>query len=226
MEIYTIPGLMATCFLIHQNRNLFLIDTGFLGFGKRILKKIFKIGKQPRDLKLIVVSHAHIDHFGGLHELDTYTNALVGCHKLEYEAVSSGSKNISPPVTRSGRILTSLANFSLPFMKTQGVTPQLHLGDETSLEEFGLNGKVIHTPGHTGGSVSIVLEDGSAFTGDLIMGKTPVNKKPSLGAFAENLSDLRNSWIKILRAGAKIIYPAHGKPFTAPELEEAVEKYF
>lgn len=223
MEIYAIPGLIATCFLIKQ-KDLLLIDTGFLGFGKRILKKISKIGKQPRDLKLVVVTHAHIDHFGGLHEVHEHSDALVGCHELDHKGVSRGSKEISPPLTKGGEILSSLASFSLPFMKTRGVAPHVHLEDEMSLEKFGFSGKVIHTPGHTRGSVSVVLEDGSAFTGDLVMGKTAVNDKPSLGAFAENLGDLYRSWLKILKAGAKIIYPAHGKPFSSSELEDLLEK--
>ncbi len=226
MEIYTIPGLMATCFLIHQNKNLFLIDTGFLGFGKKILKKILKIGRQPQDLKLIMVSHSHIDHCGGLKEVKSHTKALVGCHKLDGEDVICGSKRISPPITSSGKILSPLAHFSLPFLKTKGTIPHLHLEEGMLLEEFGLNAKVIHTPGHTQGSISILLEDGSAFTGDLIMGKTVINDEPSLGAFAEDLNNLRESWVKILKAGAKTIYPAHGRPFTASELGEALDKYF
>jgi glyoxylase-like metal-dependent hydrolase (beta-lactamase superfamily II) len=95
-----------------------------------------------------------------------------------------------------------------------------------SLEGFGLNGKVFHTPGHTNGCVSLVLEDGRAFTGDLVTGKTVTNDKPSLGSFADSLHDTYRSWIKILQSGAKIFYPAHGGPFTASELEYALDKHF
>lgn len=221
MKIYAIPGLVASCYII-KDSGLFLIDTGFLGFGKRILKKIQKIGKN-RDLKLIVVSHDHIDHFGGLHEVHACSGAPVACHKLDSEGVSSASIKISPPVTAFGKGLEYFTNLFFPFLQTRGVTPQVHLTDGMSLEEFGLRGQVIHTPGHTKGSISILLEDGSAFVGDLVMGKTIINNHPSPGAFAENLSELRESWIKILTSGAKTIYPAHGNPFAAAELENLIK---
>ncbi len=130
------------------------------------------------------------------------------------------------PVSKGGEFLSILADYSLPFIKTRGVTPHCNFEDGMSLEKFGLEGRVFHTPGHTNGSISLLLENGSAFTGDLIMGKTIVKPKPSLGAFANSLGDLYNSWIKILKSGAKKFYPAHGTPFNANELEEAIERDF
>lgn len=225
MDIYVIPGLIATCFLIEQGSKLFLIDTGFLGFEKKILSKIRRIGRKPSDLKLIVLTHDHIDHFGGLPDVYKKSQALVGCHELDGQGVKEGSKEISPPVNRAGKMLEALTKFSRPFIKTRGVAPHVHLRDEMSLKEFGLAAKIIHTPGHTKGHISVLLEDGSAFTGDLVMGKTVVNKKPSLGSFAENLKDVCRSWSKLLKSGAKMIYPAHGNPFPASELEELIEKH-
>ncbi|MFZ3062579.1 MAG: MBL fold metallo-hydrolase [Actinomycetota bacterium] len=224
IKIYLIPGLIASCYLIEQKGRLFLIDTGFLGFAGRILKKIQRIGRKPQDLNLIAVTHDHCDHFGSAREVHKESNALVGCHELDYEGVKRGSKKISPPVSHSGKVLSFLASRSMPLMNLKGVTPHVTLHDGMSLEEFGLSGKVVHTPGHTKGSVSVVLEDGSAFIGDLVMGKTVVNNKPSRGAFAEDVNALYRSWVKIIEAGAKKIYPAHGNPFSAQELEELVSR--
>lgn len=224
MNIYAVPGLIATCFLIEQGRRLFLVDTGFLGFERKILNTIRQIGRKPSDLELVVVTHDHIDHFGGLNGVCEQSHALVGCHELDQKGIEEGSRKISPPVNRAGRTLDALARYSLPFFKTRGVKPHLHLHDEMSLEQFGLSGKIIHTPGHTRGHVSVVLEDGSALTGDLVMGKTVVNKKPSLGSFAESLKDVYASWKKILKSGARTIYPAHGNPLSAGELEELIER--
>ncbi len=224
MEIYKIQGLIANCFLIKQSDKLFLFDTGYLGLGKRIIKKIFHIGKNPSDLSLILVTHAHLDHFGGLFDVYHHSKAIIGCHEYEFKRTSMGSKKISPAISKAGQFVSGLASLSLPFIKSKRVLPHIKVKDGMSLEGFGLNAQVIHTPGHTKGHISIVLEERVAFTGDLIMGKTITNQKPHLGIFAENINEIYESWMKILKTGAKVFYPAHGRPFTASELEVAIEE--
>lgn len=171
------------------------------------------MGKEPRNLKLTIFSHSHIDHFGELNEVYQHSKAPIACHQLDFEKIKHGSKTISTPITRGGKILKKLAHLSLPHIKTKGVEPHLLLNDGADLSEFGLEGKIVHTPGHTQSSISLVLENEIAFTGDLVMGKTIANKQPSHGAFADSLTDLYQSWLKILKAGAKVIFPAHGRPF-------------
>jgi len=222
MKIHEIPGLFSSCFLIEDN-GLFLIDTGFLGFERKILKKIREIGRKPEDIELIIVSHGHLDHFGGLSGIHSLSGASVACHKSDYENVSRASKEISPSITVGAHILSLLARISMPFMKTQGVVPELILENGMLLEDFGLGAKVLHTPGHTSGSISVLLEDGSAFIGDLVMGKVPLKYKPLAPSFAEDMTSVYDSWKYLLESGARTIYPAHGHPFSDSELEELIE---
>jgi hydroxyacylglutathione hydrolase len=224
MKIHKVAGLMASCFLIEDD-GLFLIDTGFLGFEKKIIKKIRAIGRKPEDLRLILITHAHIDHFGGLGGIHSLSGAPVACHRLESEGVEKGSKDISPSISPWADVLSFLAAISLPFMRTQGVRPEVILEDGELLGDFGLGAKVLHTPGHTGGSISLLLEDGSAITGDLIMGRIPIRYKPLMPSFAEDTSSVYDSWQYLLKAGAKTFYPAHGHPFSASELEELIDAY-
>ena len=76
------------------------------------------------------------------------------------------------------------------------------------LQKIGINGFILHTPGHTSGSLSLILENEKAFVGDLIMNLPFSSLKP---LFAENLRQLYQSWNKILSYKIKILYPAHGK---------------
>ena len=84
-----------------------------------------------------------------------------------------------------------------------------------SLAEFGIPGKVIHTPGHSSGSISVLLETGDAFVGDLAMNGFPLRIGPGLPIFADDLQKVKESWKMLLDRGAKMIYPAHGNPFSA-----------
>jgi glyoxylase-like metal-dependent hydrolase (beta-lactamase superfamily II) len=90
-----------------------------------------------------------------------------------------------------------------------------------SLDDFGIPGKILYTPGHTYGSVSVVLESGEAFVGCLAQNRAPFVFRPKLPIYAKDLELLKESWIKVLNHGAKIIYPGHGKPFPI----EKITKY-
>jgi glyoxylase-like metal-dependent hydrolase (beta-lactamase superfamily II) len=91
-----------------------------------------------------------------------------------------------------------------------------------ALDEFGIPGRVLHTPGHSPGSVSILLDTGDAIVGDLAMNQIPLRFSPGLPIFAEDIEQVKTSCRLLLDQGAKTVYPAHGKPFAAEILREAV----
>ncbi len=219
MTIYRITGLFASSYLIEKGKRLFLVDTGFLGFHRDILKAIRHIGHNPDDLKLVILTHGHLDHCGGLKGLRDRTDCLVACHPLDAAGVAGGGKTVSPGLTKPGKFLEFLSHVSLPFFWNKGVQPDLSVTDGAPLAEFGLPARVIHTPGHTAGHISILLDDGRAITGDLVLGKTLFCPQPSSGSMALNTADVRDSWLKIIKSGAQRLFPAHGASFSVAELK-------
>jgi len=81
------------------------------------------------------------------------------------------------------------------------------------ITEYGIPGKILYTPGHSMGSVSVLLETGDAFVGDLAMSEFPLRLSPGLPILAEDMQQVKESWKRLMEAGAKTIYPAHGKSF-------------
>ena len=63
-----------------------------------------------------------------------------------------------------------------------------------SLKKYGIAGKVISTPGHTYGSISLVLESGEAFVGCLAHNRPPFVLKPKLPIYAKDIDQLKESW--------------------------------
>jgi glyoxylase-like metal-dependent hydrolase (beta-lactamase superfamily II) len=92
-----------------------------------------------------------------------------------------------------------------------------------SLEEFGIPAQVVYTPGHTLGSLSILLENGDAIVGDLAMSAKYLRLSPGTPIFAEDAGMIKPSWKKLLDLGAKQIFPAHGKPFSADIFREQLD---
>ncbi|MFH0995751.1 MAG: hypothetical protein V1844_09685 [Pseudomonadota bacterium] len=80
-------------------------------------------------------------------------------------------------------------------------------------------------PGRSPGSVSVVLDTGNTFVGDLAMNAFPMCLSPSLPIFAEDLQKVKDSWKLIFDCGVKTIYPAHGNPFSTeivPRVNDAI----
>jgi len=104
-------------------------------------------------------------------------------------------------------------------------TPQVDvlLGDEgISLAEYGISGKIIHTPGHSPGSVSVLLDTGDAFVGCLAQNGLPFCLRPSLPIYADDVEKVKESWRALIAEGAGTIYPGHGKPFSIDVIKEVV----
>jgi glyoxylase-like metal-dependent hydrolase (beta-lactamase superfamily II) len=116
-----------------------------------------------------------------------------------------------------------LHNIFMPFIKVPPVKVDLVLDDEgLSLADFGIPGRVVYTPGHSSGSVTVLLDTGEAFVGDLAMNKFPLRLSPGLPIFADDPSAVISSWRKLIKLGASTVYPAHGKPFPVSVIVKAL----
>jgi len=94
--------------------------------------------------------------------------------------------------------------------------------DGLSLEEYGIPGRIIYTPGHTPGSISLLLETGDAFVGCLTHNAPPFRLSPNHPIFAEDLDKLWESWKFLIDQGADMIYPGHGDPFPVKRILKAM----
>jgi glyoxylase-like metal-dependent hydrolase (beta-lactamase superfamily II) len=113
----------------------------------------------------------------------------------------------------------------IPLVHVPATDVDIVLGDEElSLAKYGIPGKIIHTPGHSMGSVSVLLETGDAFVGDLAMNGFPLRLSPGLPIFADDLRKVKESLKLLLDMGARTIYPAHGKPFSVEILRNILKE--
>ena len=118
-----------------------------------------------------------------------------------------------------------LNTFLSPFLNTQPVDADIIIGDEgLSLNNYGVYGRVFHTPGHTEGSCSVLLDSGEAFVGDLAMNCFPLCFSPSISIYSHDFQDLVQSWRLLLSSGAETIYPGHGERARADIIRELIDK--
>ncbi|MGB8707933.1 MAG: MBL fold metallo-hydrolase [Dehalococcoidia bacterium] len=201
----------ANAFVVLGKRPV-LIDTGYPGSAPAIIDKLTENGIDPGWLSLILITHGHADHFGSAAELKKQTGAPIAVHKLDADALKTGQDPALKPTGFIGRML-------LPMLERRGpatappVKPDILIDEDMDLSKFGVDGKVIHTPGHTPGSVSVILPNGEFIVGDLVMRGMLRFWQPNYPLFADNMFQLKESLKLILRKKPTKIYCTHGGPF-------------
>jgi glyoxylase-like metal-dependent hydrolase (beta-lactamase superfamily II) len=109
--------------------------------------------------------------------------------------------------------------------KYPGTAVDIDLQDKDfPLKSFGISGQIIHTPGHTPGSSTVLLDTGDAFVGDLAMNGLPLRLGPGMPCFGDSAETVKRSWRLLLDRGARTIYPGHGQPFKADALWKAMRE--
>jgi glyoxylase-like metal-dependent hydrolase (beta-lactamase superfamily II) len=223
INIHTVPLGFDHAYII-QEQGTIMIDGGAPKQAKSFSKALENASIKPEEVQLIVLTHGHWDHIGSAKEIKEITGAKIAMHQREKHWLESSLKPMPPGVTTWGHIFGSIIKVFLPLIHIPATDVDVVLGDEeVSLAEYGIQGKVVYTPGHSSGSVSVLLETGDAFVGDMAMNKFPLRLSPGLPIFAEDWTQLMESWKQLLNLGVKTIYPSHGEPFPADIIREALQ---
>jgi len=213
---------VTSCYLVRHEGTI-LIDVGNSKQEKRFVAAFEQLGVRPEEIQLILATHGHADHIGSAAKLAEITGAPIGIHQADQEWLEKGILEVPPSVTTWGRIMATMFGPAESFFRFQPAAAGVVFGDEDfSLNDFGIPGKVVATPGHSPGSVSIVLDTMDAFVGDQAMNGLPFRLKPGLPILAEDIEVVKESWRKMLKMDLKTIYPGHGKPFPAEVMKREI----
>lgn len=224
LQIQTIKLGFDQCYLI-GDKDLIMIDAGESNKKKEFLKKLTDLGIKPEQIKLVVITHGHWDHIGSAKDIKETTGAKIAMHENEKEWLEKSMIIHPPGVTLWGKIFSKIIPLLKPRIKIPSTKVDIILGNKSVLlNEYGIAASIEYTPGHSSGSVSVMLETGEAFVGDLLMNKFPLRLSPGLPIFAEDLSEVKQSLKLLLEKGVKKIYPAHGKPFNADIVNKELKK--
>ncbi len=197
------------------------MDAGYSFNIKKYLKLLKKNNIKPDEIKLIIVNHAHADHTGGLKKLKEITNAKILVHEEDADYLRKGVSTKIAPRT----FLTKLLIKTMPesFRNYDPIEPDIVIKDNYSLEDFGVKAKVIFTPGHTAGTISLITEKGTAFIGCCAQG-FPLKLFPGIPAIAQDIDLVYSSWQRIIDEGATEAFISHGKSISVPKMKKILKK--
>lgn len=194
MKVVRIPAgiYAANCYLVYSEdcKEGIVIDPG--GDADDIIAKIEEL---ELDIKYIILTHGHGDHIAGVDEIKKHTNALISIHKDDEHLLRDGDNNLS----------------SMMAMGRVELTADMIVEDGDEISFGGLKAKIIHTPGHTPGGISIKIED-SIFTGDTLFAGSIGRTDFEGGSFKEIMDSIKNKIM--VHPDDTIIYPGHGPSST------------
>ena len=231
-HIYKLSGILGTgvwganVFLLAGD-NLTLVDTGFKGRSAQILKQVKHLGYSPSDIANIIITHHHPDHIGSLARLKEVTQAKVIAHPADAPYIDG---RLPQPGPARPRWLSKLIS---PLSKLWATTPAavdilVNEGDELPI----LGGtEVLHTPGHTPGSICLFLqEEQLVIVGDVLANRFRLGL-PSK-AYTVDIAQEINSIKRVASLDFDIICFGHGSPIvhkahsTVSDFAEIVESKY
>lgn len=231
IQLSIFPFGMINCFLIKGEKKHILVDTGVPNSEVKILKQIKSHGINKKDIGLIIVTHGHIDHFGSAAELKRELDVPVLMHELDAIALRTG-KGLAETLKPTKRYWNILKRKVLKDKATPCEPDIVLKGDcNYDLSEWGINGKIIHTPGQTPGSISVILDDGNAIIMDMassgiFLGGIMFYSRMKHPPFHDDLKKVKESIEKVLTEKADKFYLGHGGPISRERLVYYLENFF
>lgn len=220
LQIHDILIGMATAYLIESDSGLVLVDAGLPRYGQRVVRRMRALGRG--DLRLIFITHAHLDHYGSAAALRRLTGAPIAVHRADGDAMARGETPIGSARGR-GRLLWALLPLFESYLQPEPTPPDLILDDGDDLRAYDLDAVVLHTPGHTPGSSCLIVEGRLAFVGDLLStsGHPHVQR-----FFADDWSLIPDSLARLQALRPEWICAGHGRcPLSGETLQRLLPNH-
>lgn len=190
MKIHELNYSRTHTYLIEGEKGTLLFDTGWAGIFDLFRKELKRAGHQVNEIDYLMISHFHPDHMGIAGEIAQHGPTIVAFSTQRSFLHSADEIFAKEPRAPFVSIQEDAVRF-LSFAESRSF-----------LEKLGIAGEVLPTPGHTEDSISLCLDDGSFFVGDL---------NPLYELELHKGTEIAESWEKLLSKNPKTIYYGHAK---------------
>lgn len=219
--VYQILEGRSNSFLIKYGNNFILVDTGRKNSWKELTSKLDEILGENK-LSCLVLTHTHFDHAENANRLKTKYKCRIIVHESEADYLKHGNTPL-PKGTNliTGIIVNTIGKNVQSRYNYESINPDILVDENYNLGDFGFSVYIIHTPGHSKGSISIIIDDEIALVGDTLFG---VVKNSVYPPFADDTKNMIKSWEKLLKTSCKLFLPGHGREIKRKLLEKEYEK--
>lgn len=215
MFIHRIAVHETNCYLVQGAEGTVMIDAGPRGAARKIIAGTEAAGLSPQDVRLIFITHGHLDHYGAAGEIKAWCGAPVATYHSE-PFFSQDKRNALPPAqTLRGSIVRWLYLLLSPLFPFAPLEPDILLDNSADLSSYGVDARAILVPGHSPGSLAVVTTEGDVFVGDLFVNYSV----PSQPIYLSDRKAWQQSYERIQALKPRMVYVGHGEPFPGSKLE-------
>ncbi|MBU1153974.1 MBL fold metallo-hydrolase [bacterium] len=216
-------------YLLEGKDGHLLIDAGWVGKYSKFKKSLSKLNIKVDSIKYIFLTHHHHDHAALIQDIREESRCKLILHETQINFLKKGitqienTKQYNIYLKLLDKVLSSFIHYSYKPIILNESDIIINIDNYDIYNHTGIKGKIIHTPGHSKDSISLLLENGDTFIGDVAMNILKVFGQKYRPVEAENYSEVYKSWDKLIRYGAKTIYPSHGDSFPIRELQKILK---
>lgn len=193
MNVINLTYKSANYYLIQTEGGWVMIDTGWPDTFSQLLQLLNQNNISVNEINYLIITHFHPGHAGLTQNLkDLGINLIL--HEAQVPYYSKLNLVFKKNPRANFKDITSSNNIILT-----------DLDSRDFLTSIGIDGELVTTPGHSDDSISLIVDDCCAFTGDL----------PTLSTLDDGYDfEIDDSWDMIKKHNVKMIYPGHGEPFS------------
>ena len=220
------PMHMINAYLVIGDGGVVIVDAGLPGSAPRFEQALARNGKRFADVRLIVVTHAHVDHAGAAARLRELTGAPILAHRADRPFYTQAEPVRYCPTGPFGRLFKASGVANAAY---DGFEADIELTDDdpVSLHRFGVAGTVRYTPGHTSGSLSVHLESRDMLVSDLVSSGILLGGIIRLGSpkrppFEDDPRLVARQLDALIAAGGERFHVGHGATLTTDRIRRHI----
>ena len=225
IDIHRVLQGRCHCYLVTGERRFLLVDSGTKTGWKRLVRGLGRLGVTEDASVALALTHCHFDHAENAARFKATHQAPILAHRCEGALLNGGDNpEIKGTMVYARMLAWLLSRTGLAArFRYEPARCDVPVDETFRLEPYGIPGYLLHTPGHTPGSISAIIDDDIAIVGDAMFGIFPGSVFPP---FAVDIPLMVKSWKKLLDTGCRTFLPAHGSERSADLLEGNYRKHW
>ena len=205
----------TNCYVLRGRDGAILIDPGPPSRGRTVIAGAEAAGIRPDEIRLILITHGHLDHYGCAPEVKAWSGAPVGAYRSEPEYSRHRLNALPPAQTLRGSIFRWVYMLFGPLAPFRPLEADVLFDDGATAVPYGMNAKLILVPGHSPGSIAVLTDENDAFVGDLFV-NYGVASEP---VYMSDHAAWRESCDRLRSHSPRTVYVGHGDPFGGDKLK-------
>ena len=222
-EIFRVLHGRSNAFLICTEKFNLLVDTGIISAYDRLQRNISTLNLPSNSIDFLILTHSHYDHCQSVNVIQKQYNCKTIQSENETEFTRLGYAPLPDGTNLLTRLIANLGkNLGQKYFRFSPFIADILFNDQLDLNSFGLNIRLIHTTGHSPGSISVIVDNEIALVGDAMFG---IFRNSIFPPFADDISGMIKSWGVLLKTECKVFLPGHGNEISRALVQNEFDKF-